>query len=104
MPKFAANKNDDIDLWLTRVNATAKGGKVSETEILKLLPQVLVQNIAKWYATTMANDTMANASWQDWQDELRNRIPNKKIDTKAIELQNRVWKPHDESFQIYSTD
>ncbi|KAH7104717.1 hypothetical protein BKA62DRAFT_593934, partial [Auriculariales sp. MPI-PUGE-AT-0066] len=93
LPRFSALPDEDIDLWLTAVEAVANHLGAAPDAPVPLIPLLLRGNAFKRFVKIHNNTRGRLISWEDWKNHLRDefRPPNYLVERRE-ELAGRVWR------------
>ncbi|KLT38289.1 hypothetical protein CC85DRAFT_253259, partial [Cutaneotrichosporon oleaginosum] len=78
LPKFAGKDGEDVDHWISKVDAIFTYSGVSNRDLLQILPLILTGKASNWFANLTPGERDSLTTWELWKDALRNafHIPN----------------------------
>lgn len=102
IPSFGGTEDEDVKVWIRRVEVTADIHEVSSKIIYLAATSKLTKLVRKWFDS--CPETVLQ-SWQTFKQAVQQRF-ERRILWQAIihKVENREWNYNKESFHEYATD
>jgi hypothetical protein len=77
-PKFSGKDGEDVDKWISKVDAIFTYSSSPDSQLLQILPLILYGKASNWFANLSDQERKNLSSWNLWKDSLKNafHMPN----------------------------
>ncbi|TXT12772.1 uncharacterized protein COLE_03182 [Cutaneotrichosporon oleaginosum] len=82
LPKFNARDGEDVDQWISKVDAIFSYSGLWDRDLLQVLPLVLMGKASNWFTNLREAERNQLATWNQWKDALRNAFQESNHDSR----------------------
>lgn len=102
IPQFGGSEEENIDLWLEKIESIAELHDLSEKTRLSAASSNLIKSARKWFDLKPGE---INRSWSSFKGAVIRRFRRRvSISSVIHKIEAKKWNPVSESFQDYTID